>query len=233
MVPDLIIRLLLALAALYLLYKLSVYLRALPPHKRRKTALQLLGMGLIGAVVVLTLTGRLHWLGAAIALLLPALKVLGNLLWRLLPLLRHWGPLLRTQPSVFTTPSLRFTIDFKHGVMEGDILAGEFSGRQLSQLSDAEWERFGSYCQQRDPEAQSLLQLFRQRHAGTSGAATAAGSGQLSRAEALAILGLQEGASNDEVIAAHRRLIQKVHPDRGGSDYLAARINTAKDTLLG
>lgn len=55
----------------------------------------------------------------------------------------------------------------------------------------------------------------------------------MSRDEALSALGLAAGASRDEIVAAHRRLMQRVHPDRGGSDYLAARINLAKETLLG
>ena len=53
------------------------------------------------------------------------------------------------------------------------------------------------------------------------------------RAEALSVLGLQEGANADDIRAAHRRLIQQTHPDKGGSDYLAAKINQAKDVLLG
>ncbi|MFT7129824.1 MAG: curved DNA-binding protein CbpA, partial [Gammaproteobacteria bacterium] len=50
--------------------------------------------------------------------------------------------------------------------------------------------------------------------------------------EAYAILGLQTGASKEEVVKAHRSMIQKVHPDRGGSDYLAAQINEAKDRII-
>ena len=57
-------------------------------------------------------------------------------------------------------------------------------------------------------------------------------AGRMSRSEALNLLGLSEGASKEEIIAAHRRLIQKTHPDKGGTNYLAAKINEAKDTLL-
>lgn len=54
----------------------------------------------------------------------------------------------------------------------------------------------------------------------------------MSHAEALAVLGLKPGAPEQEIIAAHKKLMQKIHPDKGGPPYLAARINQARDTLL-
>ena len=62
---------------------------------------------------------------------------------------------------------------------------------------------------------------------------TARNDGSMSRDEALKVLGLNPDASKEEILAAHKRMMQKVHPDRGGSDHLASQINKAKDTLLG
>jgi len=58
------------------------------------------------------------------------------------------------------------------------------------------------------------------------------GKQQMSNQEAMEVLGLKSGYSREDIVQAHRRMMQKVHPDRGGSDYLAAQINKAKDTLL-
>ncbi len=58
------------------------------------------------------------------------------------------------------------------------------------------------------------------------------GEQAMSSDEAMEILALKPGYTDDDVVQAHRRMMQKMHPDRGGSDYLAAQINKAKDTLL-
>ncbi|MBF0269882.1 MAG: DnaJ domain-containing protein [Alphaproteobacteria bacterium] len=55
----------------------------------------------------------------------------------------------------------------------------------------------------------------------------------MSSEEAYAVLGLKPGASSDEIQIAYKRLIQKMHPDAGGSDALAAQINQARDVLMG
>lgn len=73
----------------------------------------------------------------------------------------------------------------------------------------------------------------RYRAQARAGGPTPRTSGKMSRAEALSVLGLNEGATPEDIRAAHHRLIKQTHPDKGGSSYLAAKINEAKDVLLG
>ena len=80
-----------------------------------------------------------------------------------------------------------------------------------------------------------VSRLYQQNKTGQQQAQTPPPRGKqtMSVEEAMEVLGLKAGYKDEDVIQAHRRMMQKVHPDRGGSDYLAAQINKAKDTLLG
>ena len=90
------------------------------------------------------------------------------------------------------------------------------------------WPALASIMSSRGQAAGGPRSSARQGETGRQGAGTA-----MSRDEARAILGLDEDAGPEDIVAAHRRLMQRNHPDRGGSDYLASRINEARDVLLG
>lgn len=180
------------------------------------------------------------------------------LLLRLLPLLRlgqqrwaqrNWGR-AGTGASSVSTAWLSMSLDHQTGHMEGDVLQGQFRQHKLSVLSLTQLLALAQECQH-DQESLQLLQAYLDRmhphwretgeavdpqsdRADQAGPRRRTGSdAEMSEALALEILGLSPGASREDIVAAHRRLMQKLHPDRGGSDYLAQRINAARDFLLG
>jgi tRNA A37 threonylcarbamoyladenosine modification protein TsaB len=133
------------------------------------------------------------------------------------------------------------TLDHDTGDLNGEVLTGQFKGMTLDQMNLEVLLQLLQECQD-DEESVALLQAYLDRvYTGTwQQQADAQGqqrtdstSSEMSRDEALQILGLSSNASETEIIEAHRRLIQKLHPDRGGSAYLAVKINLAKETLLG
>ena len=124
--------------------------------------------------------------------------------------------------------------------MEGEVLAGPYRGRRLSSLTLAEAQALHAQCAAAPDQSRALFEAWierthpewRQQWNSGAGRSAATSSPKMTRAEALAILGLKEGASADDIRAAHRRLMKTAHPDLGGSDYLAAKINEAKEFLL-
>ncbi len=188
----------------------------------------------LGLSLLLVATGRMHWIGAGLAILVPVLKGLFTFGVRALPLLQLVGR-FKTSPSQFQSKSLRLEVNFSTQKMDGDILAGEFSGQRLSALSDEQLQTLAASLKQTDREAYLLLQVYLFRNGPRDGQQydrSAPTSDQsVSKTEAYQILGLTPEASKEEIIKAHKRLIQRLHPDRGGSDYLAAKINAAKDSL--
>jgi hypothetical protein len=147
------------------------------------------------------------------------------------------------QTSTVETEYLRMTLDHDSGDMDGEVLAGAFAGRRLSRLSSAERLELLRECRVGDAESATVLEAYLDRVEGGEWRATEDG-GPDSRADDLSakamskqlafeILGLQPGATAEEIKEAHRRLMMKNHPDHGGSTYIAARINLAKEVLLG
>jgi hypothetical protein len=139
----------------------------------------------------------------------------------------------RTQVN---TAFLEAWIDHATGDVGGRVLRGRFTGRTLEALSDAELLELHGECAS-DPDSLKVLESYLDRRLGSDWrrqqSPPRGPRSDMTRKEALAILGLQEGATAEEIRAAHRRLIARMHPDAGGSAELAARINRAKDVLLG
>lgn len=163
-----------------------------------------------------------------------------------LMMLRRHRAMRTAGPSGHTSrvrsSGLEMTLDHESGEMDGRVLAGRHQGRLLSELNLAELQEVGGDLSG-DPEALRLLESYLDRaHPGwrddvhadeTQRRSTASGAGGMSTQEAYQLLGLEPGATPAEVRDAHRRLIKQVHPDRGGSAALAAKINEAKTRILG
>jgi len=150
------------------------------------------------------------------------------------------------QASEISTRFLKMTLDHDSGEMSGEVLDGQFSGQRLEELELAQLIKLWRECRAEDRQSAVVLEAYLDRTQGDAWREAAgagpreeaaseggAGGGAMSRDEACDILGVEAGASEAEIRDAHRRLMQKVHPDHGGSNYLAAKINQAKDILLG
>jgi hypothetical protein len=139
--------------------------------------------------------------------------------------------------SEVRTAFLEAWIDHASGDVGGSVLSGRFAGRALDSLGDGELFDLHAECLS-DADSVRVLEAYLDRRLGTDWrtarqAPPRGPRSDMTREEALAVLGLGAGASEEDIKAAHRRLIQRMHPDVGGSADLAARINRAKDVLLG
>ena len=143
------------------------------------------------------------------------------------------------QSSRVRSQFLDMSLDHDSGELSGTILEGEHAGRSLGEFDLA---ALLAMAPSFDAESVALLESYLDRrfpawreHAqadGAGGQRRAPTGGKMTAEEAYQILGLQPGASRDDIGRAHRALMKKLHPDQGGSTYLAARVNEAKDTLL-
>lgn len=145
------------------------------------------------------------------------------------------------QTSTVRSAWLEMELDHHTGEMDGLVLTGKLEGSRLAGLDEA--TLISLYEDLSDePDSAALMEAYLDRripgwrentHANSaSGQSSASGSGPMTKEEAYQILGLGPGAGPKEIRDAHRRLMKAVHPDSGGSTFLAARINQAKETLL-
>jgi len=229
-------------AALFIIFR---WLFRQPPRVYWQVIAILLAAGLLTLVI----TGRAHWLTAVFAAMLPFVRGLLTLLGGI-PLLKRVlagmdaaksrSPPSSGQTSTVQSKYIRMTMNHDSGDLNGAVLTGQFRGSKLDQLDFDALLQLLRECQD-DDESVALLQTYLEREhadcwqqqAGAQGQQQSSSvPGEMPREEALQILGLSSDASETEIIETHRRLMQKLHPDRGGSAYLAAKINLAKDTLL-
>lgn len=239
----------LGIAALVGLLVLARGFVSADPSSLARTVKQAGAAALMALAVVMLVTGRILM---AIPFFVFALTLAGptagGLARRVRPFLGRWEALFAARPraagrarSTVRSAALEMDLDAVSGVLSGRVLVGRFEGRELARLSVEEllalWREVGS-----DLESRSLLEAYLDRrvplwrqHAENDTASRqrgAARSGAMSDEEAHQVLGLRPGATQSEIREAHRRLMKAVHPDRGGSTFLAAKINEAKDRLI-
>ena len=220
-------------ALLLLLWAASAFIKADPKEVARV-------LRWIGGVAALLLAGFLLFRGAiAVAIPLGAFG-LGLLGWTSLWPVPFGARTQRStgQASRVRTAFLEMELDHDTGRMYGRVLSGSNQGASLDALDQ---QALMKLLGEVDNDSRDLLAAYldrrepgwrehAQHHAGSGTRPTSGGN--MTEEEAYQILSLQRGASTEEISRAHRSLIKKLHPDQGGTTYLAARINEAKDVLL-
>ena len=214
------------------------FLRANPSTIARTLRPILVGVAVIGIGGLLIFGMRL--LPELLPVLLP---IVG---FAAVPLIRRW--LSQRSSGGFSQPGngqrthvntafIYAWLEHGTGDIGGRVLQGRFAGRSLETMTEAELRELQGECAS-DPDSLKVLESYLDRRLGADWRQAQQAPPRdphtdMTRKEALAILGLQEGATDQEIHAAHRRLIVRMHPDAGGSAELAARINRAKDVLIG
>lgn len=228
-----------ALAAVFLTLRL---LLIVDPRKLAQVIRLVFAIAMLGLALFLSVTGRLFW-G------LPLIFIAAGFFQRWFLMQRGQSSAAGSRPnngqtSDVNTRYLRMTLNHDTGEVTGIILIGRYSGRQLVDLKDTELLDLLTECNKEDAESAQLLETWLDRVKGSDWRRNIfgeefeekSGSGQsttkMSLEEAREILGVASTVTAEEVREAHRRLMLKLHPDKGGTSYLAAKINQAKDSLL-
>lgn len=212
-------------------------LRGINSRMAFKFVLWIFGAITAGILTFIAIRGGIGYAIAAGSFILPFL-----LRWRQV---RQYfknmeGPSSGSNSGV-ETRYLRMTLDHDTSELDGLVLFGKYKGRQLSDLPMEQVLELLSECRVNDPNSATVLEAYLDRVHGTSWRSTEAGNdtsdplsrnGPMTKEEALEILGLTEGATLTDIKRAHREMMKKHHPDQGGSNYIASKLNQAKSRLL-
>ena len=222
------------IAALVLFLVAARYYSTANPQKLAGMVRKGGGFGLLAIAVYLAVTGRFY---AAVPL-----AYLGATLLDWIPSPAGLGRRMRRTPGQVSKVRSQFVemeLDHDSGAMHGRILAGQYENVPLDALDRPTLlSLLGGF----DAESRALLEAYLDRREpgwredieedASAGSREPPRSGPMTEEEALQILGLEPGAGAFEIRRAHRTLMKKLHPDQGGSTYLAARVNEAKEVLL-
>ncbi len=207
-------------------------------------------------VLLLVITQKVHVLGFLLASLIPILRGGLPLAIRFFPLIRQlmqqfYQRKQFQQPEANTAHSpdystvhthlLKMKLNHSTASLSGEVLKGPFAGRTLESLNTTELTDLFKQAQNENDESIELLITYLEKRYGPDWQnhvqvqnthSTGQNSYSMTTEEAYDILGIQPNATEKDIVAAHRKLMQKLHPDRGGNTYLAAKINQAKTVLM-
>ena len=197
-----------------------------------------------GILLALILTGRLPAVFAILGAAVPWIQRI-IMMRSAYNMFKSWqGPVQGSKPGQTSNVKTKFfemLLDHDTGNITGSVTSGAYKGRSLEDLDINELADLLMTCKKKDSQSASVLETYLDRMRPDEWGEyvdehweeqSPSGNDEMTREEALQILGLSEGATREEIIDAHRTLMQKNHPDRGGSTFLAAQINRAKDVLL-
>ena len=202
---------------------------------------------LVGLVIGgLLVFGRFLWALGALPLLVPA----GLRLLRAYGMAKTFARMAGVggggRTSKVDTRFLHMVLDHDTGDLDGTVRHGPCAGRRLGELSEEEILDLLEACRAEDAQSAQVLEAWLDRRhpewrdadaagedAGRDTRGAGRGDGTMTPEEAYAVLGLEPGADEAAIRAAYHRLIAAAHPDRGGSNWLAAKINRARQVLLG
>ncbi|MEX0808759.1 MAG: DnaJ domain-containing protein [Dongiaceae bacterium] len=223
------------------LFGLRAFVRADPAKLVVGVKILAIALGIVG-VIALAVGGRL---GIVMMLAAMALPIFARMRARRRAASAgtFGGTPREGQTSSLDTRFFSVTLDHDSGALDGSVREGAYRGRMLSDLDLPALLSLFAECRDDPASAQVLAAYLDREHGpewrdqagadGDTGADGTGGGSSMTREEAYRILGLEPGADEAEIKAAHHRLMLKFHPDQGGSAWFAARINEARDLLTG